>query len=627
MEELTLGQLENGEEVTSLNTITDEDVKEAIDILNKYKAQKANLDSKIVSNMEWWKGRYHNHTDKDRLITRSSWLHSCIDNKVADYMDNIPEPNILAKEEDDEELAKQLTSIIPVVMDEVDFEDAYYHEAHYKVLNGTGAYSCTWDATKLNGLGDISIKSADILNLYWDTAYSNIQESPNFFSVELMDNKQLEIEYPQLKDKLGHGTISKTEYINDESIDTSNKSYVVDWYYKVKSNGKEVVHLAKFVNDILLSATENEAETATEGLYRDGKYPYVFDPLFLISNSATGYGYVDIGKDPQLYIDKMGQANLENAIMQATPRWLVRDDAEVDEKDLADPSKHFIKVGESIGTDSVMPVQVNSISSSSFNMYQQKIDEMKETTGNRDVSTGGTASGVTAASAISAMQEAGSKTSRMQIRGTYRAYKELVTMIIERIRQFYDLPRTFRIVGNKQAYEYVTFSNAKMQEQVTGLNLADGSEYYRLPCFDIEVNAAKASPYSKMAQNEMAIQLYQLGVFAPENADQALALLDAMDINHKDKLVSKVEENQTMLDTINQLTQALATANDIIYESTGVDLMGGMMPNVMPQSVQPSGAVNPEQPTTNQLGETEDMNDNSIASKARKKVAESTSPV
>ena len=624
-EDETLGQLKK---------VGVEEIKSAIDILEKYKSQKANLDSRIVENQERWKKRYHNTLnngdgDKNRTEIHTSWLHSCIDNKVADYMDNYPEPNILAKEPMDEETAKTLTSIIPTILEETDFEHTYYKEVLYKVQNGTGVFGCFWNQKALNGLGEVEIKMCDILNLFWEGGIEEIQKSPHFFSVDLVDNHQLELEHPELKGRLGANPFTKTEYIHDESISTDGKSYVIDWYYKANVNGKDVVHYCKFVNDFILYSTENDPELTDTGLYDDGQYPFIFDVLFPIANSVAGYGYMDLLYEPQMFVDKMAQAMCENTLMQATPRWLIKDDSDVDKEAFSDTSRHFVAVGRSLAQDSILPITVNPINSYSMTMYSQMIDEMKETSGNRDVSTGGVNGGVTASSAIAALQEAGAKTSRMQIKGTYRACSKLYSMIIERIRQFYDLPRTFRIIGSQASQEYVEFTNSELQMKTT-VDPYSGEEYLRLPCFDIEVSASKASPYSKMSNNEMYIQLYQLGMFDPQNADPALALMDALDIPHKDKVVNRIRQNGTMLQYIQQMTQALTTSNQIITELTGIDLMSGQVidPNAMagnaqgkPQSVNPNDLSK-----TNGLGEAIGNGEGKINKNAKERVANSTSP-
>ena len=203
-----------------------------------------------------------------------------------------------------------------------------------------------------------------------------------------------------------------------------------------------------------------------------------------------------------------------------------------------------------------------------------KVQELKEVTGNRDVNTGGT-SGATAASAIAALQEAGSKQSRDAISATYDAYSELVYMVIELIREKYNTSRYFRITGDDGKDQYVAYNNAGLRPQPQG-SIGGVDMGIRTPEFDIIVSAEKESKYSRMSQNELAIQLYQLGAFNPQNTDQSLMLLDTMDFDGKDDIISKVSANGTMYDMMLQYQQlALALAQK--YEpQTAAMIAGGV---------------------------------------------------
>ena len=74
----------------------------------------------------------------------------------------------------------------------------------------------------------------------------------------------------------------------------------------------------------------------------------------------------------------------------------------------------FVHTNGNLGSDSIAPIHTAGLDSV-WRILQSKIAEMKETAGNRDVANGGTASGVTAATAIAALQEAGGKLSRNMI--------------------------------------------------------------------------------------------------------------------------------------------------------------------------------------------------------------------
>ena len=600
-----------------------EQIQEARNTLQKYKQGKANLEQKVIEAEQWYKLRNWECMRRSKAAQVepvSGWLFNSIANKHADAMDNFPSPNILPREEGDKGEAEMLSSIIPVILEQNDFERVYDSEADDKLKSGTGIYGIFWDPDKLNGLGDIAVRDEDVLSLFWEPGVTDIQESRHFFHVALVENDELVGAHPQLNGKLGSSALDLSRYIYDDSVDTTTKSAVVDWYYKKRLGKKTVLHYCKFVNDEVLFATENEPEKYPEGWYHHGKYPYVFDPLFRMKGTPCGFGYVDIGKSPQEYIDRGNQAILQNMLANAKPRHFIRSDGSVNEEEYADMTRDFVHVDGNLGQDSILPIQGKPLSNAYITVISNKIDELKETTGNRDISTGGTSSGVTAASAIAAMQEAGSKLSRDSNKSSYRAFREVVLMVIELIRQFYEMPRFFRIVGAQGMEKFVQYSNAGIapqpMEDAMGLQMG-----MRKPLFDVEITAQKQSPYSKMSQNELALQFYGAGFFNPQMADQALACLDMMDFDRKNAIMQKIAQNggmyQQMLMMQQQMLQMAQMLDQVkgsnMAQQIAAGITGGPAPAIMDGS---AGAEMPE-------GE---KAESSVTKNARKRVAESTSP-
>ena len=605
-----------------------EQIQAAQQTLNKYKEGKANLERRIVENEQWFKLRHWEcmrKAETNQVEPSSGWLFNAIANKHADAMDNFPSPNVLPREEGDKAEAEMLSSIIPVVLEQNDFEETYDNVWDYKLKAGTGIYGVFWDKEKLNGLGDISIRKVDIINLFWESGITDIQRSRNLFHVELADNDMLLGAYPQLEGKLSNSTIDISKYIYDDAVDTNNKSAVVDWYYKKNQNGKTVLHYCKYVNDVVLFATENEPQEYPNGWYDHGQYPFVFDPLFSVEGTPCGFGYIDVGKSAQEYIDRGNQAIMQNMLANARPRHFIKSDGAVNEEEYADMSKDFIHVDGNLGQDSIIPVQGKPLNEIYVKTIMNKVDELKEVTGNRDISTGGTSSGVTAASAIAAMQEAGSKLSRDSSKASYRAFRKVCTMVIELIRQFYDVPRCFRIMGENGVARYVEYSNAGITPQFQGIEMSVDMGY-RTPLFDIEITAQKQSPYSKMSQNELALQFYQAGFFNPQMADQALACLDMMDFDRKQFIMQKISQNGGMYQQMLMMQQQMLQLAQMVDQANGTNIAdqiaAGLTGSPAPAPVDggQQGAEN-----TEALGGAEKA-EASGTKKARQRVAESTSP-
>ena len=536
--------------------------------LQKYKAGKKSIEQRVIAAEEWWK--LHNSSEARKntkglggFEAKSGWLHNVIVTKHADAMESYPVPLLLPRERGDEEEAQMLSKIVPVVMEQNDFEETYSDAMWQKRKTGTGVYMVTWDPDKLNKLGDISIKNVDLLNVYWEPGVKDIQDSKYFFHTAWMDNDELEAMYPQLKGRLMEAAFRPSEFLHDDNVDRMGKSVVIDVYYKRWEEGRKILHFCKYVGSHVLYSTENEtqgdraeekniagykapvnppvrpaekapkyssegekqetialgqklsAEIEAErlrrgelpadmqgglimpgmtqqrqhyGLYDHGLYPFVFDPLFPVEKSPCGYGDIDLAANDQEQADILQTAFIKNAVAGAVPRFFVRADGAVNEEEFADMSRQFVHVtGGNLGSDSIRAIDYRPLPSNYVSVRNNVINELRETTGNTETATGSTTHGVTAASAIAALQEASGKGSKDNIRGSYRAYKRVVNMVIELIRQFYDVPRRFRITGSMGQQEFVSYSNANLVERPMPGMLPGMSEMYTLPVFDIDV--------------------------------------------------------------------------------------------------------------------------------------------
>lgn len=535
-----------------------EEIKRARQKLERYRAGKLSVDRRVRASQQWWKLRNWEEaavvegktpSEMGTTIERkpaSAWLWNCIVGKHADAMATFPEPLILPRMQDDKETAQKLSDIVPIVLQQNDFEEVYSDCTWQKMLEGTACYGIFWDNQKNGGLGDVTIRRVDVLNLFWEPGVTDIQQSSDLFSCAYVDTELLRSQFPQMEQRPGVTDTLVQEYQTDDSVDRTDKSLVIDWYYKRRTpEGKTVLHYVKFCGDEILFASENDPQMRETGFYEDGNYPFVLDRLFPVQGSPCGYGYIDVGKDTQITIDKLNAALTANATIGATPRFFIRQDGAVNEEEYADYTRPFVHFTGNLSGDAVMPITPPTLNGNAMTQLQYSVEELKFITGNTDINNGSNPSGVTAASALAALQETAGRTSKDSTKSAYRAYARIVTMVIERIRQFYDVPRTFRILGTQGQEQYVQMGAQEIRPQAQGIDFGVDMGY-RLPVFDVEVRAQQENPYTRMSQNELAIQLYQLGAFNPQLTDQALMMLDMMDFKGKEELSQKIQRNGTL---------------------------------------------------------------------------------
>lgn len=524
--------------------IGEDEVRKASKILADYKSAKAGLDLRVIENDKWFRLRHWEQMRQQKGGKRrhSAWLFNSIVNKHADFMESIPECTVLPRESGDTKEAERLTAVLPVILERNNWQQTYSDAAYRKLKTGTAVYSVLWDSSANSGLGDIDIRNVDILNLFWEPGVRDIEKSRNLFYVELVDNDLLLEDYPFLEGKLaGPGDIMSYSY--DEGVDVSEKSAVVDWYYKKRVGKKTVLHFCKFVNEILLYSSENDPLYSDRGWYDHGRYPFVFDPLFKEEGTPVGFGFIDVMKDAQEEIDILGNEIVRNARLGSRKRYFTRVEGAVNEEEFADFNKDFVHVtGSSIGEESIREIGFSPLSSVYITVLNNKINELKETSGNRDFSQGGTSGGVTSGTAIAALQEAGNKLSRDMIFATYNAFSSICTLAIELMRQFYTVPRSVRILGNDGDYMYSLYDNSVLKGTVTdgdfGLKGA-----LRQPLFDVKVKAHRQNVFTRTAQNTDAVNFYNMGFFDPEKAVQSLACLELLDIENKEKIKAMLLQN------------------------------------------------------------------------------------
>lgn len=598
-----------------------DEIKEALGVLQKYKSGKAELEARIIDEENFYMLQYYKrirqNLDKngtaDGETPASAWLFNSIQNKHADAMDSYPEPHCLPRERSDEEEAKRLNSILPVVFEQNRFEDTYSEAWWQKLKHGTAVYSVLWNPDADNGLGNIDIGSCDILNLYWDMSKKDIQQSGNVFYVALEDNDSLELQYPELKGKLGSNDVDYKRYAHN-TADISEKTMVFDWYYKKNINGQTVVHYCKFVENYVLYASENDDKYALSGFYEHGKYPFVFDVLFPEEGTAVGFGIIAIGRDAQVYIDLTDKAVIDYALKASKPRWLGAANSGINSDEWLDWDIPLVHAQGSadVSEQKFRSIELPNMPSFVRELKQYKVDELKETTSNRDFSNGSTSSGVTSGAAIATLQEAGNKTSRDMVKASYRKFKGIVELVIELMRQFYTEQRSFRITQPNGMYGFIDYDNSGLQPQMQTVNV-DGAEMpiqvgqtplgepeyaIRIPIIDISIKAQKQNPFTTMAQNETAMNLYNASFFEPERAQQALVCLEMMDFEGKDKVLEHVQQGQTLFNQVQMMNEQIINISAALA-SAGINPMQfGLAPVEMPMSGAPGGNATSGNPIT-----------------------------
>ena len=534
-----------------MSKISKEFLAKALSEYQRYKGDKEALNQRVRENDYWYKARYGRIINPASNETEpvTAFIFSAIENKYADAIDNYPQPNILEREPSDVDLSKILSKIVPVQLDISDFKKAYKTNWRRKLKHGTGIYGVFY------AKDDIVIKPLSILNVYCDMHLDSVQDSQFLFIVNAVDNDILKEEYPKHRDKFNGST---TIEAFDGTHEICDRTEIIDCYYKKGG----AVHCMKLCRNEVIAATEDG--DYPEGLYRHGLYPVVFDVLYPEEDCPFGFGIIDIAKNPQTYIDRLDGAIVKNSILSSKIRFMVKDNGSVNEDEVLNYENDVIHVAGSVDTDSVREFQTAGLPAYVMNHRTQKIDELKEVVGNRDFQQGGTSGGVTAASAISVLQEAGNKLSRSMIDDAYDSYKQVILMVVELMREFFTQERIYRITGDGGGLEYAKFSSdmmytekqrySNMPEELQDI-LPDTWTAKEPIQFDVNIVPQKQNPFQREASNSTILQLWSAGFFNPQNIDLSVIALQQMSFDGRDKIIGQLKEYQEQFAAQQQAAQ------------------------------------------------------------------------
>ena len=242
--------------------------------MQKYKAGKAALDKRLVDNELWfrmghWKN-YQNPMMEGKPQPSSGWLFNSIANKHADAMDNYPAPNVLPRAADDEQTARVLSSVLPVVLEQADYEQVYSDTWWRKLKQGTGVKGIFWDPEQRGGVGEIAIQPMNLLMLYWEPGVDGYPGIAPLFLPEPGRHEPAEEPAGPSWRATAPARWKCPTTSTTAGWTPADKSVVVDWYYKKPdAEGPPVLlHYCKFCNGVVLYASENDPALRRTGLLR-----------------------------------------------------------------------------------------------------------------------------------------------------------------------------------------------------------------------------------------------------------------------------------------------------------------------------------------------------------------------
>ncbi len=454
-------------------------------------------------------------------------LQSTVENVAAELMDRCPAAVIRPETGENERQAKIVEAVVARNHDDAAYAVEYQKLVHDLLVGGYCVQEVGYDTGLNNGLGGAFIRQVEPRSILFDPLVTDMQQGRAVFKFGIVTRAWLREHYPDHADKIADDPLMATMAPTDSVLiaDRQEQLLLVEYWWRVYDREEKRcrVHMAVLCGGQVL---EDSRKEKPEGYYAHGMYPFVLTPLFPRKGSALGFGLIDLFETQQRYADKLDQIVLKNAVLASHNKLLVTDASGFDPDDLRDWAREVHR-GESLSgvtwfSTPALPGYLIS--------YIEKIREsIKEESGANESSRGNVRQGVTAASAIEALQEASNKRARMATTQLHEAFRQAVRMEIEVEREYNFFLRPVRITENGRTVAAGFDSGT--------LFLGKGKS--RVPVeFFVSVRAERQSLSSAAARNDTLMQLVAIGALDPADA------VPLMDFDGKEQVVKAIEERK-----------------------------------------------------------------------------------
>lgn len=544
---------------------------------------------------EKWLDYYRMFRGKQWKEARPSYRHSevinlifrAIQSEVPILTDALPKPEFLPKEPSDFELSKILNDILDCDWTSGNWSFNFTEALYDSHLYGTGFCKIGYDPEINDGIGGITFKSADPFYQFPDPYSKNINEESRFYiEAEPKDIEVLKQLYPK-----------HAQFIEADLVDIMRKEKGMSDQVKFKSPTdnrtvlegssayeleakNEALEVTCYVKDMESEEEEVPGEMGPDGqaspstyikklkyplgrclvvingvLVKDepvkednGKYPYIRLVNYILPREFWGISEVEQLESPQKIFNKLLSFTLDVLTLMGNPIWVVDNTSGVDTDNLFNRPGLIVEKepGSEVRREEGVQLQPYVL---------QMIDRMKtwfdDISGSTDVSRGVRPEGVTAASAIEALQNAQQTRLRQKSRNIDAFVQDFGQMYLSRVFDRYDVPRVFRITNNDNSQKYFKFHVEKRSDEhgteqtvakIRPFNQgADGKYYEGLEkeyeirkMFDVKISMGSALPFEKNKLEDQSFKLFEAGIIDAQEVlkniryPNAEALLDRM---------------------------------------------------------------------------------------------------
>ena len=480
--------------------------------------------------------------ERSRTAPTGNTLGSCVDNMIADQIDNLPEAIMLPEREETAQSAEEMDDVVSFVLYRAGWPGKYQTLMEDAIVTGTGVAQVFWDENLEDGEGMVNVLAWHPEDFYPDPMYEDIQDGRGCFKATRTSVAWVEEHYPQAK-----GYVTGDEYAREDERQTPEGDTRVTllefWYKKYDAATKRThIHMAQAAGRALLFSTETGygAESAyPDGLYAHGDYPFVLYKYRDAWRRPFGTGLIHDYYDTQTAIDRYAKYIDDNARESSVQRHFIRRGSGVNPDDVADLRKTIIEWEGNDIREVMQTVQAAPINGQVYEMMRYLADTMKQDCGQNQFTRGEGGLNVTAGTAIHYLQEAGGKITRWHGERFKDAFRRMIEQILWVLSEYMEPGRKLRIIGGWN-------SNGGMRERIIELVAPDkrGGALPR-PAYTVRVQVQRGNPNQIQADNEFLMEAVKICADAgtPLPPETVIRLMEGY--RSKEGVLRAIRENAT----------------------------------------------------------------------------------
>lgn len=528
--------------------------------------KKSDLHKKWRKYEKFYKNDHWSDTkiDPNRVKPTINYVFTTVESLMPYLTTNVPDPIILPTNPEDEQVARDLTKIVKIILEKNGIEKYLQIGERERLKFGTCIWKVFFDPSKYNGLGDIAFEIVDPANFFIDPNEVNDLQNADFCGTSVRRSiEYLKKRYPEKANEIEADQMNSeiTVYDTEDEEDPRNRqATLIEYWTKDKENGLVRIVVA---GNVLLSYDTN--------FYKHGLYPFVRGINYPIQKSFWGMGEAEQLITMQEILNKLMQLVIENVAL-ANGQFIVDKNAS-GIRDIKSLANKLWQPGLTIPVNDINSIKkLDGVLAPGWvvNLIQIIQKNIELVTGISPLYLGEAPGSVTAASGIIALQEQATARVKLKLQEQGRMIEEIVKFVVAYIAEFYTEDRYFRIVNENRESDWIKVRRDDIAKVDENGNLT-------IPEFDVTIEVGFDAPMSRAYIEQMAMQLYQMGVI------NAVEVLKTMNFPNKEQIIERLEQVSELQGQIAGLPEDMVSPSAIgeLAQLTALDINKPTLPGGM----------------------------------------------